>query len=219
MERRTTMTTVPRDLIPEIFLCLPVKPVLRFRCISKTLCSLIDSPDFIKQHFKRSMKTKTNRKLIIHEHKPNISLGWSMPENIYAINCDKEFQEPRELNHPFKKRIDTIIYGSCNGLLLQPIKETMPKVPSSMPNTPRELNHPFTRQCKKLPLSSLCGERQFCCSFGLGYDHASDDYKVVKISGISEPHRVWVFSLKSNSWRTLPDVPDTDYHIPPFSPR
>ncbi|XP_020533345.1 F-box protein CPR1 [Jatropha curcas] len=202
MKRRTTNTTLPPDLINEIFLWLPVKPLLRFRCVSKTLCSLIDSLDFIKQHLERSTETETNRKLIIHEHRPYNIPGWERPKDIYAIDFDKEPQEPRELNHPFKEiRMHTTIYGSCNGLLLLLIKKRL------------AIWNPFTRQCKKLPLCPLCGEGQIYCAFGLGYDYASDDYKVVKISGIANLNRVWVFSLKSNSWRILPDFPYTDYSI------
>ncbi|KDP42173.1 hypothetical protein JCGZ_02903 [Jatropha curcas] len=196
MEKQTTVKTLPADLVSEIFLWLPVKSLLRFRGVSKSSCSMIDDPNFIKQHLERSMETKTNRKLIIQEGKENDSPY--VPEEIYAINFDKEPQEPRLLNHPYEERLDTIIYGSCNGLLLLFINERL------------ALWNPFTRQCKKLPLSPLC---LWNCAFGLGYDYASDDYKVVKISVDSKPNRLWVFSLKSNSWRSLPDFPYTDYSI------
>ncbi|GAY59832.1 hypothetical protein CUMW_197480 [Citrus unshiu] len=47
---------IPLDIIIKIFIRQPVNSLLRFRCISKTCCSLIDGPDFIKQHLNHSFR-------------------------------------------------------------------------------------------------------------------------------------------------------------------
>ncbi|KDO46316.1 hypothetical protein CISIN_1g043216mg [Citrus sinensis] len=49
---------IPLDIIIKIFIRQPVNSLLRFRCISKTCCSLIDGPDFIKQHLNHSIGDK-----------------------------------------------------------------------------------------------------------------------------------------------------------------
>ncbi|XP_065877202.1 F-box protein CPR1-like isoform X2 [Euphorbia lathyris] len=46
------MAQLYQDLIIEILLWLPVKSVLRYRCLSKSLHAVIDSPKFINWHLK-----------------------------------------------------------------------------------------------------------------------------------------------------------------------
>ncbi|KAK1362035.1 hypothetical protein POM88_046509 [Heracleum sosnowskyi] len=48
--------SIPCDLIEKILQLLPVKYVLRARCVSKEWCSLIDTKAFAKNHFKRAIK-------------------------------------------------------------------------------------------------------------------------------------------------------------------
>ncbi|KAG8656303.1 hypothetical protein MANES_04G117900v8 [Manihot esculenta] len=83
------------DLLVEILCRLPVESLLRFRCLSKTCCSCIDSPDFIKLHLNRSIKTRTNRSLVIHEILPKGST--------YAIDLDssESNRHPMKLHHKF----------------------------------------------------------------------------------------------------------------------
>ncbi|WJX29714.1 hypothetical protein P8452_18323 [Trifolium repens] len=45
---------IPSDLFPEILSRLPVEPLLRFRSISKSLKSIIDSHNFTNLHLKNS---------------------------------------------------------------------------------------------------------------------------------------------------------------------
>ncbi|KAI8027029.1 F-box protein [Camellia lanceoleosa] len=42
--------SLPRDIIFDILNHLPVKSLLRFKCICKTFCQLISSPTFISSH-------------------------------------------------------------------------------------------------------------------------------------------------------------------------
>jgi hypothetical protein len=55
---------LPADMIVDILLRLPVKSLLRFKCVCKDLYFLVKSKDFIDHHFHH----KTNREsiLIIH---------------------------------------------------------------------------------------------------------------------------------------------------------
>ncbi|EEF35969.1 hypothetical protein RCOM_1028290 [Ricinus communis] len=52
------MTHVPEDIAIDILLRLPVKPLLRFKCVSKTWYSLISDPCFIKSHLQLSNNHK-----------------------------------------------------------------------------------------------------------------------------------------------------------------
>ncbi|GLT68711.1 hypothetical protein SLA2020_409170, partial [Shorea laevis] len=75
--------------------------------------------------------------------------------------------------------------------------------------------NPFTRRYKNIlhcSVGTLGGYKGRQC-FGLGYDSALDDYKIVLISEFSDSKRdhvsfhVWVFGLKSNSWQKNQGAP------------
>jgi len=59
------------DLIGEIFSALPVKSVMRFRCISKSCDTLISDPVFVKLHLKR-WATRNLHFLLITDHSTEI---------------------------------------------------------------------------------------------------------------------------------------------------
>ena len=61
------MSEIPRDIITDVLSRVPVKSLLRFRCVSKPWCSLIDSPHFVKTHLNRSVDNRTNLTLILTE--------------------------------------------------------------------------------------------------------------------------------------------------------
>ena len=42
---------IPEDVVVDILLRLPVKSLLRFKCVRKNWCALIKSPSFIREHF------------------------------------------------------------------------------------------------------------------------------------------------------------------------
>ncbi|XP_042515312.1 F-box protein CPR1-like [Macadamia integrifolia] len=80
---------LPEDLIIDILSRLPVKSLLRFRCVSKPWCTLITDPSFIKMHLNRSLAINTNLTLI---YKNSI--------DFYSVDLDAW-----ELNHPLKSQI------------------------------------------------------------------------------------------------------------------
>ncbi|KAF2318739.1 hypothetical protein GH714_010414 [Hevea brasiliensis] len=88
------------DLFIEILCRLPIQTLLRFRCLSKTCCSSIDSPDFINLHLNRSIKTSTNRSLIVDELKTEGS--------IFVVDLDLSDRCPVELHRPHKSFTDSV---------------------------------------------------------------------------------------------------------------
>lgn len=113
-----------------------------------------------------------------------------------------------QLNHPANLFWSgTVVFGSCNGLL-------------ALFNSDSEmvLWNPSTRKHKRLPIipverSRGVEARQFTYC-GFGYDPISDDYKVVRMVqfiGQNEDGffsaEVKVYSLKTNSWRGIKDLP------------
>jgi F-box interacting protein len=189
------MTDFPIDVIVDIFTRLPVKSLLRFRCVSKPFCALIDSHDFIKSHLKRSIDTKTHLSLILRD------------SYLYSLDFDS-LDNLVELDHPLKsEEFGTEVLGSCDGLLC-------------LYNGEEEIAiwNPSTRKYRKLPVEEIEFPDYFTsCQYiiyGMGYDPVRDDYKVVRFIQFygqdvwdSFDSEVKVYSMKSHSWRRIQDFP------------
>ncbi|GLT95749.1 hypothetical protein SLE2022_134130 [Rubroshorea leprosula] len=197
------------ELVTDILLRLPVRSLLRFRCLSTSLCTEIDSPYFIKNHLNRSIQMGTRQKLTVFNE------DFMDTTDFYTADIDDDLKAASLLNNPLKSPHHcTLICGSCNGLILlgMILKPFLGVFLGANLNMDLAIWNPFTRRYKKLPLcpvQTLPWYKQFL-SFGLGYDSALDDYKVIMISHVEESNhdsfQVWVFSLKSNSWRRSRDV-------------
>ncbi|XVE78909.1 hypothetical protein DITRI_Ditri14bG0015700 [Diplodiscus trichospermus] len=190
------MASLSHDIIPDILCRLCVEDLLRFRCVSKPWCSLIDGPDFIKLHLSRSLKTNTNLSLILRYG------------HLFSINFDS-LKTVQKLKHPLDgndEGVGTEILGSCNGLLA--LFNGEEKI---------ALWNPSTRKSQMLPVTEPEFPRRYCFSqfivYGLGYDPISDDYKLVRMvqfygkDNDSFESEVMVYSLKTNSWRRIKDFP------------
>ncbi|OAY37722.1 hypothetical protein MANES_11G123900v8 [Manihot esculenta] len=189
------------DIFTEILFLLPIETLLRFRCLSKTCCSFIDSPEFINLHLNQSIKTSTSRSLIIHEIKPDGS--------IYGIDLDSSESDrcARELHRPNRSYFDTLlsyaytvydiwdrkfygdVFGSCNGLLAMYNGQGI------------ILWNPSTRKHRTLPRFWGRSHCEYELLRGFGYDAVNDEYKLIVLI---QPHmdnnvRVVVYSLKANS--------------------
>ncbi|GLT33141.1 hypothetical protein SLA2020_077530 [Shorea laevis] len=181
---------------PDILLSLPVKSLLRFRCLSKSFCSQIDSPDFVKMHLQKSIATGSRRNLV-----------FSCLEDLYISDFDTGLVEATRLSTPFAApNMETTICGYCNGMILStvgPLHEVRRR--------PLELVlwNPFCRKLKRLPVCpATTTPNHVTRNCSLGYDWVTDDYKVVLISDVSDvTSEVWVFSLKSNSWDMRQELP------------
>ncbi|XP_059632197.1 F-box protein CPR1-like [Cornus florida] len=198
------MSDIPMDVVADILSRLPVKPLIRFRCVSKPWYALIDSSGFVKLHLKRSKETNTNRSLILKSDK------------LYSVDLDS-LDHAVELGHPFNyKGFDIDVLGSCDGLLC---------LYDPFYSAHFVLWNPSTRKLHNLPTSRFefsgnpCSLSGFLFVYGFGYDAVYDDYKVVKMvqyygkddhlldRELKDFREVKVYSMKSNSWRRVKDFP------------
>ncbi|KAG5565004.1 hypothetical protein RHGRI_001020 [Rhododendron griersonianum] len=196
------MPDFPLDLIVDILLRLPVKPLLRFRCVSKPFCALIDSPDFVKSHLKRSTHTRNHLNLILWDYDNSISS---------SVNFDS-LDNAVELDYPLGSSYwPTRIVGSCDGLIGLRNRE----------DGILAIWNPSTRRCQELPYTKtdypvyhVFAKHEM---YGFGYDSIIDDYKMVRVQffqiGIDDfVSSVKVYSMKSNSWRKIRDFPYCLYY-------
>ncbi|XVF74681.1 hypothetical protein PTKIN_Ptkin13bG0131200 [Pterospermum kingtungense] len=196
------MSLFPADLMHDILSRLPVKTLLRFKCVSKPWGSLIDDSDFAKHHLHHSLKSNTNVKLFLDN-------CVEVDDKAYSVDFDL-FDNLVQIPRPFTAETDKYcsrIFGSCNGLLAVYHREAG-----------IALWNPTTRKCHYLPsLDDDLTLDHDTPILGFGYDATKNDYKVVKMlrSKTQNCFKVMVYSLKANSWRRIMDCPfDFPTNIP-----
>ncbi|KAJ0017036.1 hypothetical protein Pint_09676 [Pistacia integerrima] len=193
------MSRFPLDVLIDTFYLLPVKTLLRFRALSKSFCSLIDGPDFIKHHLEHSLSTKSRLILILKGL------------HLYTVDLDSLDKAIPFSEYPESIWGGTEVFGSCNGLL-------------ALSNSDQDflLFNPSTRKLFKLPVEIIELPNDSCIRgfvfSGFGYDHVNDDYKVVRMVrfkqdeddniGWFSEYEVKVFSLKTNSWSRIKKLPN-----------
>ncbi|CAI0374067.1 unnamed protein product [Linum tenue] len=186
--------SLPADLIAATLCRLPAKSLLRFRCLSKSWCSEIDSPAFAQLHLRHSVKTPSNLSLILRDGSLR-SLDFQSLDGLVKLN--------HPLDTPF---FGTEILGCCNGLL-------------ALYNSEEEIViwNPITREHRRLPETELeyPPENMFFdfIVYGFGYDSVHDDYKLVRLVQFPGFRNrpcfsvAKVYSLRENSWRRIRDFP------------
>ncbi|XP_074307550.1 F-box protein CPR1-like [Silene latifolia] len=196
------MAELPMVLITEILSRLPVKSLVRFRCVSKPWNSLIKDPHFIKLHLKHSLLNHINQTLIIRDSYLH-SLDFPALNSLTLID------------HPLDSGgSGTELYGSSYGLLCISNGDYDG-------NDDTIFYNPATRRHHVVPASDIefpPGDSFTCCDrtvYGFGYDHVNDDYKLVRaiqFMGDDEfDSEVKVYSLNSGSWRRIRDFPRQYY--------
>ncbi|KAM5554628.1 F-box/kelch-repeat protein [Rosa sericea] len=215
LHKRALTSVADHDgVLDEILARLPVKSLMRFRCVCKPWRALISQSHFVTKHFNYASKgfTESTSRLLI-SMSPVESLDCEASKDL-SLDCEalKDLKDDgdahlaiRKLEFPvmFPNSSYREIVGSCNGLICVEIDQK-----------DMVLWNPCTGESNLLPkptghvTSKLCGVGyDLTMEFsGFGYDSTNDDYKVVRgynyrVRG-SEETVVQVFSLKSGSWRT-----------------
>ncbi|XP_062088200.1 F-box protein CPR1-like [Humulus lupulus] len=196
------MTRLPEDAIASILCRLPVKDLLRYRCVSKSWRFLVDSSHFIKMHLNHSMETHSNSTLILGDQR---LLHWVDLDTLYS---------PVRLETPIYDGGKIEILGCCNGLLALEFS-----------NGGTVIWNPTTRKYRKVPISGLV-DLPFPDNLyeygivGFGYDPVNDDHKLVRmvhyfekdIRSVHSFHsEVKFYSLNFNTWKRVCDFPYQGY--------
>ncbi|XP_059633653.1 F-box/kelch-repeat protein At3g06240-like [Cornus florida] len=154
---------LPAEIQMNILSCLPVKSLLRFRCVSKQFRSLISDPYFVKFHLNRSLLSKNYQKVFLSSFPPQSIDYESFLDNHNNKNALVE------LDCPSYSYVSVI--GSCNGLICYVDHRVYGQSKVIIYN-------PSTRVSKELPkppnpLSVIIAY------YGFGFDSSDNDYKVV----------------------------------------
>uniref|UniRef100_A0A5B7BNK8 F-box domain-containing protein n=1 Tax=Davidia involucrata TaxID=16924 RepID=A0A5B7BNK8_DAVIN len=224
---------LPREVLVDIISRLPVKSLLRFRCVSKSWCSLIESPNFIATHLNQSIINNNNNNNNTHLLIRHFSVNTRKEH--YSLRLDTEtLDECVELKCPFKTRSGNFfrVVGSCNGLIC--LSDDHFGYTYSL-----IIWNPVTRRSVTLPKPGICFDvcGPYMGALGFGFDPQTNDYKVVRLSflqnkmgswdtsagprsllfggegGYIAPPEVEVFALSTGSWKTIDSAGVPHYNM------
>ncbi|XP_023888148.2 F-box/kelch-repeat protein At3g23880-like [Quercus suber] len=196
--QRNGCVHVPDDIVRSILLRLPVKSLMRFRCVCKSWYSSITSTNFISTH----LNTRYNK-----DHGYMVHMGMATvfrDPPICPVVCDRTYCRTSKYPISFTFRSCHVeIVGSCNGLLCLFEHRRGRNWGNVI-----YLWNPSIRKFKRLPDSSLSGQYDQI-SNGFGYQSETNDYKVVKIYSyptgdiMQNSIVAEVYTLSSDSWRKV----------------
>ncbi|XP_059637792.1 F-box/kelch-repeat protein At3g23880-like [Cornus florida] len=186
---------LPQPLVFEILSKLPVKSLLRFKCVSKSWRSLISDPYFIKIHLNQSSSIQTHRNIVF------ISNPFR-PYGLYTARRDDNNIVVEKIDYLFKSNPrcqirGCHIIGSCNGLTCFQVEFLLNCIDLKLNAYVVNLS---TRELLQIPDFDYFPGNIVGVS-GFGYDHCHDDYKVVKI----DDNQIFVYSMRSGCWRKVED--------------
>ncbi|KAM1166125.1 hypothetical protein ACFX2G_025897 [Malus domestica] len=191
---------LPEEIIIQILLRLPVKPLIQFTCVCRSWNSIIKHTSFINRHLNLNQnKTSNNTPSILLRHCP---LKDPTVEQ-YSLHLDNDsFLEHSKPQLPVQSFNECFrVVGSCNGLLLLSddyLTETNSFIlwnPSIRKFVSLAKPHAPTSSCY-----SICG---------FGFDSKKNDYKVVKLVYLRQDDQgqacpeIGLYSLNSGSWKTI----------------
>ena len=194
----TTQIYIPLDLQINILLRLPVKSLLRFRCVSKLWCSIITSHDFRNRHFNITSSSAPPRLLIAFQdfYGEKLLLVSSPNPNVSSSStssCCVPYKDLSKVEINGRK-----VYNAVWGLTCF---ESRLKVGICNPST-REL-HMFPQiKFKNYP------DIFPCIMYFLGYDRIEDQYKVLAIDNLPWrlEYKVVVLGEEEEAWKEAPCV-------------
>ncbi|XP_004305927.1 PREDICTED: F-box protein At5g07610-like [Fragaria vesca subsp. vesca] len=207
------------ELLTEILLLLPAKPLVRFKCVSKHWLSLISNPNFCHRHTLQY---------------PNFSIS-----AVFSDSCEDfsfipfpPHHDPSGIYHGYGHNhssprwypLDVIanqygcirIINSCNGLFL-----CLPIVATSISRSPYFVLNPTTSKFLTLAIPPISDGQQvenhiLGCS--LAFDPSkSPHYKVICLETTTgSDYQVQIYSSETRSWRLVSSsfkIQDHTIHI------
>ncbi|XP_073284002.1 F-box/kelch-repeat protein At3g06240-like [Primulina huaijiensis] len=194
-----TMADLPEDLLIQILLNLPVKSLVRFRCVSKHWCNLIRSPEFINMHLDHEKRDETILVKRFHKGAAETSLP------LHADKLLDPFLQNLEIPGLDFVVAESILQSSCNGLIC-----------ISPDHKNYYVFNPALHELKQIPtrpFDAAVASKPFIGKVGFGFDPTTNHYKVVSLEKFEDdkiniPLRCFqprIYNLSTDSWREIDD--------------
>ncbi|PHT29917.1 hypothetical protein CQW23_30495 [Capsicum baccatum] len=194
------------DILANILCRLPVRSLLRFKCVSKLWKTLIDEPHFRMTHLNHAKNDENSQNFLFYQLRPM--------EAIFSIYCCPLSpailaEDVRELDFPLivEPRFCQV-YCCCDGLVIITVYDNLAECHRLL------LWNPSTRESMVLPTPKL-SLNGICC-LGISFDSNTGDYKILRIledRNQGRKARGEILALKSGSWRTIDEHPDVFQYI------
>ncbi|XP_059450214.1 F-box/kelch-repeat protein At3g23880-like isoform X2 [Corylus avellana] len=205
---------LPDEVVLEILIRLPVKSLVRFRCVCKDWLSLISSNAFIAAHTNRSLSRSDGNNKILFRYGQLVGTGLTPPrcfEQLSLRSDDGSFGYNGnfiQLNCPLERAVFPNNFpnmlGSWNGLIC--LKYYHPSYGYCY-----TLWNPSIHKAVSLPEPNLVSSKSdgiLKHSHGFGYDPSTNDVKLVRLA-YHEPHimkvppLVEIYTLNTGCWRAV----------------
>jgi len=219
MSTRPSPAFFSDDLLSEILSLLPVKSLLRFKCVSNPWNNLISDPNFAKFHLMKSKSQNQYFTLITHHLKiikGNSPYGSDDEAEIdysiipYPIPClldNPSFTVVADRHSMLNEKDCSGIAGFCNGLIcLTGYRFIYDSADTECYEYWLRLWNPATRKISP-KIGCFRDLRSFV--FNCGCDNSTGTFKVVASRYIHDhlTSEVRVFSLRDNVWRNIESFP------------
>ncbi|KAM7511341.1 hypothetical protein LguiB_010216 [Lonicera macranthoides] len=196
-----TKSNIPEDLVIEILKRLPVRSLMRLRCVCKTWCALTNNPDFVNLHLQFNHTHVSDNRLVVKH--------WDEAANTNIFSLF-----PRELEDglPLTLNLDlqskgiiekSIKIAYCDGIFC--IYDRSSRLIS--------LWNPAIREFKTLPFLSYLSANEdtyrHLSQLGFGFDcRKTNGYRVIVLISSLYPEGqdfcpAHVYSQRTNSWRVV----------------
>ncbi|XP_059427752.1 putative F-box protein At3g20705 [Corylus avellana] len=190
VRRNRSTFYLPKDVVRDILLRLPVKPLVRFRLVCKSWSALLKSRDFTTTHLSRSASHGCNHLLLVNTQGVNSHTMALISRK--ALDVAVPIETPEEACGPMG------MVGSCNGLVClyrdwwvymfwNPATTENRILPTPLIDNPTFRNKEIMR-----------------VSVGFGYH--CNDYKMVRIVYCSDCADVEVYSTSRGCWRVINSI-------------
>ncbi|XP_061372586.1 F-box/kelch-repeat protein At3g23880-like [Gastrolobium bilobum] len=190
--------TLPNELIEEILLKLPVRSLLRFKCVCKSWLTLISNSKFAKSHY--DIAAAPTHRLLVQPNNEGYLGSIDIEAPLHDHSAQVYLTGPKS-SSPFTSPECLRLWGSCRGFILLRYLYNL------------ILWNPATGSQKSIPCyHDYSGYKKFL--YGFGYDASRDDYLVITGVGLKNVGtHMCSFSLKTNSWNKIEglDFPYLDH--------
>ncbi|KAJ9555286.1 hypothetical protein OSB04_009900 [Centaurea solstitialis] len=202
--KNTELSLLPEEIVLfQILPKVPGKSLLRFRCVCKQWQSFLTSPLFANIHLHHVTTTtnnNNNEKVVFH-------LKGS--HSFQTVDCHEDgLTTTMPRRYPFE-RYGSLLATPVNGLVLVMVGAVV----DGQWSKNMILWNPLTSEYKKIPSPPFDTTRYltFVCALELYHTCSDDDYKILIIT---TDRNVYVYSLKSDSWKKLESTLDFLERIP-----
>jgi F-box interacting protein len=217
-KRKTMSDSLPNEVIAEILSRLSVKSVIRFRCVSKTWCSLISSPHFIATHLSRALSNpQYPSHLVLLHFDYRLKKGLSPAIRIRLLSLDPEIQERSLVTEQYYDTgVPSDFIGSrCLRDCMQVIGSSNGLFCLTRGFDSYFLCNPCIQKAISIPHPNIGLETR---THGFGYCPKTDDYKLVRVVYVEGTTHslVEIYTLRTGAWRSFTAPGPPYYFREPF---